>query len=106
MDRTQARITLSEQVVWIQDLDSANGTFVNGERLSGGCRLYHGDMIAFDQFEFQLIGQGADLTPVRAREGIQEAAMIKASGPARSDTTAISVVSERAGPEALIMAAS
>ncbi len=92
VSREHALFTLADDVVWVRDLDSANGTFVNGERVSGGCRLYHGDMIAFDQFEFQLIGQGADLTPVRAREGMQEGAMIKESGPARSDTTEIAVV--------------
>ncbi len=92
VSREHALMTLADDIVWLSDLDSANGTFVNGERLTGGCRLYHGDMVGFDQFEFQLIGQGADLTPVRAREGIQEAAMIKESGPTRSDTTEIAVV--------------
>lgn len=92
VSRSHALLTLSEDVVWLRDFDSANGTFVNGERLCGGCRLYHGDAVAFDQFQFQLIGQGADLTPVRAREGLQEGAMIKEHSPSRSDTTEIAVV--------------
>lgn len=92
VSREHALMNLADDVVWLSDLDSANGTFVNGERLSGGCRLYHGDVVAFDQYRFQLIGQGADLTPVRAPEGAQEGAMITEHGPARSDTTEIAVI--------------
>ena len=29
------------------DSGSANGTFVNGERIKGACRLFHGDEVAF-----------------------------------------------------------
>jgi pSer/pThr/pTyr-binding forkhead associated (FHA) protein len=50
--------------VWVRDFASANGTFVNGERIGSACRLYHGDEVRFDTHAFQLIGRGGDLTPV------------------------------------------
>ena len=34
MSRTHAELTFDKNTVWIQDLKSSNGTFVNGERLS------------------------------------------------------------------------
>jgi hypothetical protein len=49
-----ARITVQENNVEIIDLDSANGTFVNGERITRTA-IRNGDTIAFDQFEFQLV---------------------------------------------------
>ncbi len=39
---------------WIQDLGSRNGTYVNGEKLSGRERfLHHGDKISIAYFEFR-----------------------------------------------------
>ncbi|MFP6834583.1 MAG: FHA domain-containing protein [Pseudomonadales bacterium] len=76
------------------DLDSANGTFVNGERLAGGCRLYHGDYLAFDVVQFQLVGKGTDLTPVRQQEPSDNPAFIKDEYANDRDTTEIAVVSE------------
>jgi pSer/pThr/pTyr-binding forkhead associated (FHA) protein len=52
--------------IWLQDLGSANGTFINGERIRGARRVFHGDEIRFDQTSCQLLGRGADLTPARA----------------------------------------
>ena len=65
ISRVHAELITRLGTVWVRDLGSANGTFVNGERISGGCRLYHGDEIRFDNYAYQLIGRGADLTPVR-----------------------------------------
>ena len=31
----------------VEDLDSCNGTFVNGERLRGSCELHPGDRVSF-----------------------------------------------------------
>lgn len=90
ISRQHAKLVRSADVVWLQDLDSANGTFVNGQRVVGGCRLFHGDLIKLDMVEFQLIGKGDELTPVRADWNTAEHALMKPA-PQDSDTTEIAV---------------
>lgn len=41
--------------VSIRDLGSSNGTFVNGERISGGHRLKSGDMIAIGPLKLEVL---------------------------------------------------
>ena len=94
ISRHHARLMRDAEVVWLQDLDSANGTFVNGERLAGGCRLYHGDYIAFDDVQFQLVGKGADLTPIREQDAPDVQAHITPSYHGDNDTTEIAVVDD------------
>jgi pSer/pThr/pTyr-binding forkhead associated (FHA) protein len=65
ISRSHARLCHHQGLIWLQDLGSSNGSYVNGERLIGACRLFHGDEVRFDTVTFQLIGRGADLTPVR-----------------------------------------
>ncbi len=48
-----ARIEAARDGVWIVDLDSTNGTFVNGERLDGRRRLHRGDAIRIGQTELR-----------------------------------------------------
>jgi pSer/pThr/pTyr-binding forkhead associated (FHA) protein len=65
VSRHHARLSTLRGTVWLEDLHSANGTFVNGDRLVGAWRLFHGDEIAFDTMRYQLIGDAPDLTPIR-----------------------------------------
>ncbi len=65
VSRRHALLKANGRWVWVKDLGSSNGTYVNGERLNGGCRLFHGDEVAFDQIRYQLIGDAPDLTPIR-----------------------------------------
>ena len=87
ISRKHARFRLVDGVVWLQDLGSANGTYVNGERLTGGCRLFHGDEISFDNLRFQLVGKGQDLTPVRQPVSVTEVALIKEPPKSGFETT-------------------
>ena len=64
VSRIHARILAKGGHVWLQDLRSANGTRVNGQRLQGGSRLFHGDQISIDRHGFQLVGLSDELTPV------------------------------------------
>lgn len=64
VSRRHARLLEKDRVVWVQDLNSANGTTINGTPLRGGARLFHGDVVRFDRLEYQLIGRGSELTPV------------------------------------------
>jgi EAL domain-containing protein (putative c-di-GMP-specific phosphodiesterase class I) len=38
--------------LWVHDLESSNGTFVNGKRLKGLCRVQAGDIVQFADYEF------------------------------------------------------
>ena len=49
VSRRHSRLTLSPQGYVLEDLGSTNGTFVNGERLSGPYLLIPGDQIGFSQ---------------------------------------------------------
>lgn len=45
---------LKGEEVWIQDLESTNGTCVNGKRLEVPQALQEGDQISLDSFSFQV----------------------------------------------------
>lgn len=60
--RNHARFSIDGEGVTLTDLESANGTFVNGSRVKGGQRLKNGDELAFDtaRFKFVIEGEPAD----------------------------------------------
>jgi pSer/pThr/pTyr-binding forkhead associated (FHA) protein len=97
ISRAHARLVNHQQHIWLQDLGSANGTYVNGDKITGAQMLYHGDRVSFDTYTLQLIGRGGDLTPVRQEAAAEtvEAAVI--DGPVtelRVDTTRVATVDE------------
>ncbi len=65
VSRHHAQLHADRSAIWIEDLRSANGTFVNGDRVAGAWRVFHGDEISFDTIRYQLIGDAPDLTPIR-----------------------------------------
>lgn len=93
VSRHHAVLETHAGVVWLRDLGSSNGTYVNGERVRGACRLHHGDEIRFDSYPWQLVGEGADLTPVRKVDPAARPAPMavpRREGPGNSmDTTEI-----------------
>lgn len=52
--RRHAKLFLAEDAVWVEDLNSANGTFVNGSKITGKVKLASGDRLRFDVEEFDL----------------------------------------------------
>jgi pSer/pThr/pTyr-binding forkhead associated (FHA) protein len=50
--RRHARLLVQDDGVWLEDLGSANGTFINGARLTGKAKLSPGDRLRFDVEEF------------------------------------------------------
>ncbi|MEQ8783546.1 MAG: FHA domain-containing protein [Roseibium album] len=97
ISRHHAVLANRHGLIWIQDLGSANGTYVNGERLSGACRLFHGDEIRFDAIAFQLVGRGADLTPVRTPDPAERPLPLAAAPVltvSNGDTTEFAAVDE------------
>jgi len=52
--RRHARISLTDDVVAVEDLQSTNGTYINGTRITGRTPLRSGDRVRFDVEEFEL----------------------------------------------------
>ena len=50
--RRHAKFFYAEDAVWLEDLNSANGTFVNGAKITGKVKLASGDRLRFDVEEF------------------------------------------------------
>ena len=57
ISREHARLYCEPAGVEIEDLRSTNGTFVNGQRLSGRVRLKQGDRVAIASFAFLFTGE-------------------------------------------------
>ena len=53
--RQHASIGFEDGGFYVEDLQSINGTYVNGERADGRLNVANGDEIAFDEFRFRLI---------------------------------------------------
>lgn len=69
--RCHAVIEHRGRVFWITDQGSINGTFVNGERLTGDRALKHGDIVAVHRHEFEFVIPElfeSDATVLAARE--------------------------------------
>jgi hypothetical protein len=49
-----ARIEVRGDGVWVQDLESTNGTFVNGSRVSGAQRLDQGDVLRVGETDLRV----------------------------------------------------
>jgi hypothetical protein len=49
-----ARVESGRDGVWVIDLGSTNGTFVNGERINGRKRLHEGDVLQVGDTELRL----------------------------------------------------
>jgi len=61
VSKEHAEIESREGVLWVRDLGSKNGTFVNSERV-GEARLREGDIVHFAQVEFRVGRQELDET--------------------------------------------
>lgn len=70
--RQHAKITVEGGAVFVEDLDSTNGTYVNGARISDKQQLSDGDEVAFDvnKFTFAVVGEAPamDQTVLRPSE--------------------------------------
>ena len=79
MSRRHAQIEVSAEGIYLRDLGSANGTFVNGVQVRDAV-LFAGDQIAFDRNRFLIEAPG---TPTRA-----QGARAAAESPAGRASTA------------------
>lgn len=59
ISRMHAELRIEKDGVFVIDLDSANGTIVNGKRIKGqeGSPIHHGDVIQMGRLRLQIISQ-------------------------------------------------
>ena len=55
ISRRHAALLLKEQQLWVQDLNSSNGTFVNDTRVEQETALHDGDILQFASFMFSVL---------------------------------------------------
>lgn len=75
VSRKHAALLLKMQQLWVQDLGSSNGTFVNDLRIEQETQLHEGDIVQFASFKFSVLApadQNTDLPEVQA-ESIKQA---------------------------------
>lgn len=57
LSRQHARLTPMDKGIWVEDLGSANGSFINGRKIRGALAT-PGAEIAFDDLRFQVVAPG------------------------------------------------
>lgn len=63
ISRNHCAILVKEDCVVIRDLNSRNGTYVNGERIQGDCELKAGDKIGIGKLEFEAVIKESKKSP-------------------------------------------
>ncbi|MDR2249826.1 FHA domain-containing protein [Acinetobacter sp.] len=69
ISRRHAALLLKDQVLWVQDLNSSNGTFVNDIRIEQEKQLHDGDIVQFASFKFSVLAsaqKSIDLPEIEA----------------------------------------
>jgi pSer/pThr/pTyr-binding forkhead associated (FHA) protein len=85
--RRHARLTVEADKVWLEDLGSANGTFVNDRPVTARTELHHGDRVAFDLTLFVVAAparEASDATVVRSVPSEPNATVVR---PPPTDST-------------------
>ena len=65
VSRFHATLTVESGAVWIRDLDSSNGTFVNGHRITSRA-LSNGDNILIGDCQMRFLAGEENVTPAEA----------------------------------------
>ena len=81
LSRHHAKLTVRKDGVYVDDLGSSNGTFVNGNRVQAAT-LRAGDEVAFDTLRFVVQGPETDLASTHIRKDLDSATTVR---PALTD---------------------
>lgn len=75
ISRRHAALLLKDQLLWVQDLNSSNGTFINDIRIEQEKQLHDGDIVQFASLKFSVLApaqENNDLPEIEA-EPVQAA---------------------------------
>ena len=77
LSRKHAELKVIDGILVVKDLDSSNGTFVNGEKVKQA-KLSAGDTVAFDKLEFTVIAPSSAGKSAEGAEGLNQT-MVRAA---------------------------
>jgi len=84
VSRKHARITMQQDQIWIEDLGSTNGSFVNGEKIKRA-RLKEGDRVLIGTSILKVIaGEGARADSTDAKRDLENVAAARRTTQART----------------------
>lgn len=77
ISRRHAALLLKDQLLWVQDLNSSNGTFINDIRIEQEKQLHDGDIVQFASFKFSVLAPAKEILelPEIEAEPVQTAAL-------------------------------
>jgi pSer/pThr/pTyr-binding forkhead associated (FHA) protein len=78
ISRHHAKLQLVSDGVMVEDLGSANGTFVNNQRVHGSTLMRHGDELRLDTVRFMLMSPAAEAAAAAQRPAEPAAAVAPA----------------------------
>lgn len=92
VSRKHARITMQQDQIWIEDLGSTNGTFVNGEKIKRA-RLKEGDRVLIGTSILKVIaGEGKGDSTDAAKQNLENVAAARRTTQARTMSGSIEEV--------------
>jgi pSer/pThr/pTyr-binding forkhead associated (FHA) protein len=97
--RRHAQLTMVDQSVWVEDLGSANGTYINGVRIAAKSPLSAGDLLRFDLEEFHFRDVAASVSAPTMYRPLKEVVKELAQSEAAPITPPPSPVSAPASVE-------
>lgn len=106
LSRRHAQLQILDGLLYVKDLGSSNGTFLNGEKVSEA-RVRRGDELRFDTLSFGVIGPVDDLGKTTVRSSAPNkpataratAPKPKSLGSGRRDLTAAKSIPRSSTPE-------
>jgi hypothetical protein len=91
VSRKHARISMQGDQIWIEDLGSTNGTFVNGEKIKRG-RLKEGDRVLIGTSILKLLASDAPRDVVEAKRDLENVAQSRRTSQQRTMSGSIEEV--------------
>jgi predicted component of type VI protein secretion system len=73
VSRRHCMLTIHDGALSVEDLDSVNGTIVNGKRISRKCQLDHGDIVEIGPLRFVVDAEPTGEMPALAGRAAEEA---------------------------------
>jgi pSer/pThr/pTyr-binding forkhead associated (FHA) protein len=103
LSRRHAKLMVKEGLLYVKDLGSSNGTYLNGKRVTEA-RVKRGDDLRFDTLSFGVIGPADDMDKTTVRSvasdpaaGAAQAKAARASVPRKRVSESAKSVSPQAG---------